>query len=641
MCGIAGFVGIEGAAGEPALARMVAALHHRGPDGCGSLLAPAAGIGMARLAIVGIANGRQPIVSEDGRLAIVGNGEIYDSPVHRPALEARGHRFATDSDIETLLHLFEEHGEGAFALVNGIFAVAILDRLTSRVLVARDRLGVKPLLWSAVGSAVFFASELPALRAGLPPGADLALDPAALGDYLAHGYVPAPRTIHRGVHRLPPGHLAWLGRGEPSPRPWWRLPGLEPETRPIEEWAEETAALIEDSVRLQTLGDVPAGAFLSGGLDSTTLLTVLARRSAEPVDTFTLGFREESHDERALARATAAQLGARPHETLLEEPTAAEIEALFRHLGEPFADVSLLPTERLARLASGHVKFVLSGDGGDELFGGYPWFTAEARRRALPAPLRGAAGLLSPWLAAGQSATGSGWVGKGLRYLGDLSQGSAASFLRRRRLASPALVAEILHPEVRGEVPLETSLARHAAEWRKGEAELWLDLDRRFYLAGDILEKVDRATMRHSLEARVPLLDHRLVELAARVPVADHLGPRLEGKQVLRRAFARILPPGTLERAKRGFGIPVDRWVRGPLGSALRERLFDPAGVVASELLDRSAIEALLERHDRGAADHGHLLWGLWSLAVWSDGLRRDPGNDDRSAHAAPATASA
>ncbi len=618
MCGIAGFTGVEGVAGAPALSSMVAALHHRGPDDSGQVTAATAGIGMARLSIVGIANGRQPISSEDGHLAIVGNGEIYDAFAHRSDLEMRGHRFSTDSDIESLLHLYEEHGEEAFSRVNGMFAVAILDRRTSRVLVVRDRMGIKPLFYAPCGSATFFASEIPALIAGLPPGADLSLDPAALGDFLAHGYVPSPRSIHRGIRRLPPGHLVWLGAGEPTPRAWWSLPDLVPEERPLDVWAELVAATIEDAVRMRTLGDVPAGSFLSGGIDSSALLAVLSRQVVDPVQTFTLGFRDPVYDEREAARETAARLGAEPHELVLDEPDSEEIESIFRHFGEPFADVSILPTDRLARFARGHVKFVLSGDGGDELFGGYAWFTSEARRRSLPMPVRGAAHFLSPMLTKGQEATGSGWVGRGLRFLGDLASDSATSFLRRRRLGAPGLIASLLHPDLRESVPTETTLSRHVAKHRGSERDLWLDLDRRFYLAGDILEKVDRATMRHSLEARVPLLDHRLVEIAARIPITDHLGPLLEGKQVLRRAISRILPPEVFDRPKRGFGIPVDRWLRGPLRGAVRERLCD-SSFRNLHILDSSRLDEILDRHDHRVANHGHLLWGLWSLAVWTE----------------------
>ncbi len=615
MCGIAGFAGVNGAAHAPALSRIVSALHHRGPDDRGELIAAEAGIGMARLSIVGIDNGRQPIESIDGRYAIVGNGEIYDAPSHRDALEKQGRRFRTDSDIEALLHLYELYGTDCFSRVNGMFAVAILDRKTSQVLIARDRLGIKPLFTAEVGGAHFFASELPALLEGLPPNADLSIDPIAFGDYLAHGYIPSPRTIYRGVRRLPPGHFLWLNKGSQEPEEWWRWPEVTPQDRPLEDWAEEVAELIGDSVRLRTLGDVPAGAFLSGGLDSSALLAALSHRQTEAVQAFTLGFAESAYDERDPAAETAEFLGAIHHTDLLGTVAADELDSLFRHIGEPFGDVSLLPTDRVARLASGKVKFVLSGDGGDELFGGYQWLTAEAQRRALPSSLLTVTRTMRSILQPGQEAIGNHPISKARRFLGDLASDSATSFLRRRRLAGTQLLRSLIDRDFREEVPERSTLTEHALRWSGGEGDLWLDLDRRFYLNGDILEKVDRATMRHSLEARVPLLDHRLVELSCQIPFAMHLGRERRGKQVLRRAIEQILPPNLFRRPKRGFGVPVDGWLRNELLAPLRERLLDRE-FLDNQLLDGKALEQTIERHACGRADHGHLLWALWSLAT-------------------------
>ncbi len=631
MCGIAGYIAARSTDRPVAdrLRAMVDRLFHRGPDDHGFCQSGGATIGMRRLSIVGIDNGAQPLFDESGRFAIVGNGEIYNAPQLHRELLSRGHRFQSDSDIEVVLHLFEELGPNAFQRLNGMFALAILDRREQRVLLARDRLGIKPLFVADTTHGFAFASEVPALLAGLDAEErnETDLDRPALADYLRHGYAPGTQTLYRSVEQLPPGSFAWANEaGMGRPVEWWTMPELEPEDRSIDSFAEESESILRDSVRLRTLGDVPAGAFLSGGLDSGTIVALLSESVDHSVPAFTLSIGDPEFDETADARLTAEAFGCEHHVERLDQTTAEEVESLFESYGEPFADASLLPTHRVSQLAARHVKYVLSGDGGDELFAGYAWLIREAKLRRLPRSVRTTARWLAPILSRGQQSTRSGIFGQALRAVGDLSSPAQRSFIRRRSLTTPQQLASLLHPELRSLADEPSSLERYAdAHPHDSELAGLLDLDRRFYLGGDILAKVDRATMRHSLEARVPFLDHRLVELAARIPIETQLGPHAAGKAVLRRVIERVLPPELLQRRKRGFGIPVDRWLAGPLYQPLRDRLLDPS-FRERGWIDSVAVERILDQHQRGHGRHGHLLWALWSLAVWSTSHARTPG---------------
>ncbi|MEM7264108.1 MAG: asparagine synthase (glutamine-hydrolyzing) [Planctomycetota bacterium] len=506
LCGIAGFVGRGEIDVSPRLEAMAAAMHHRGPDDRGVAAESTAGITMQRLSIVGIETGSQPIFSEDRRFAIVGNGEIYNAPELRKELEARGHRFRGASDIESILHLFEERGTDAFSALNGMFGIAVWDRHTGRVTIARDRLGIKPLFYGDFPSGIGFASELPSLLAALSPGERRAVevDPTRVHEVLRHGYITSPGTIYRNVHRLPAGHWVNLdAQGASEPQAWWILPEYTPESRSLDAFAEEAEALLRHSVQLRTLGDVPPGAFLSGGLDSGTVVSLLTETLGHGVPCFTIAFDDAGLDEAEDAARTAAEFGCPHHVERLDSVGIDELDELFAQFGEPFADVSLLPMHRVSKLAAGHVKYVLSGDGGDELFAGYAWLTREVQLRSLPSALRGTARLLSPLLRHGQRATGSGLLGKAMRTVGDLASSTTDSFLRRRSLGSRSLLAGFAGPALEEALTRSTTLERFAAEAPPGWETL-LDLDRRYYLPGDILEKVDRATMFHSLEARVP-----------------------------------------------------------------------------------------------------------------------------------------
>lgn len=631
MCGIAGFVGKmhDDHREDRRLATLLGAIAHRGPDDLGQLAAGPVQLGMRRLSIVDLGGGHQPIWSEDGRYALVGNGEIYNAPELQQELEARGHHFRSHSDMESVLHLFEDLGPSALSRLNGMFAIAIYDRSRDRIFLARDRLGIKPLFVADTPDAIFFSSEIPGLRELLrtaAPGA-LELDPIALNDFLAHGYSAGRRTIWSGIRRLSPGAYRWIELGgSVGETPWWTLPSLtDPadrgsphhgsfDDRTAEVAADEIAALLSDSVRLRTLGDVRPGTFLSGGLDSSAITALLAQSSSAPVASFTLSVDDPDLDEVHDAEETARTFGCEHFTDRLSSVSGSELSELFVRFGEPFADPSLLPTSRVSQLAARHVKFVLSGDGGDELFAGYAWLLREVALRQWPRSIRYPARWLSPLLRSGQDSEHAGVMGQILRTLGDLSARPCDSFLRRRSLATGRRRRTLLDPRWGNLGP--TSLERYAhGTQRSDDRSLWLDLDRRFYLGGNILEKVDRASMMHSLEARVPFLDHRMVEAAARIPVSTHLGPSGRGKEVLRRAMQRILPEPLFQRPKRGFGLPVDRWLREQLSETVRDRLlgreFRELGI-----LDPTATERLLDQHQAGITRTGHFIWALTSLAT-------------------------
>lgn len=623
MCGIAGIVArSDDDDFSPSLRQLADAIRHRGPDDEGICLHGRVGLTMRRLSIVDLAGGRQPLWTEDGRFALVGNGEIYNAPELRRELEARGHRLATGSDLEAALHLFEERGPASLERLNGMFAIAIYDRETARVFLARDRLGIKPLFLAETPRAIFFSSEVPGLRLLLDQeGCTPELDPDGLRDYLAHGYAAGTSTVWQGIRRLSPGAFQWVSASGVEPeKHWWQLPPIATDPSPFDDAkadtaAEEIAALLTDSVRLQTLGDVPAGAFLSGGLDSSTVVSLLSQSVDHAVPAFTLAIDDPDLDETRAAEATARHFGCEHHVETLSGVSGDELDDLFVRFGEPFADVSLLPTARVSKLAAQHVKFVLSGDGGDELFAGYSWLLREVQLRRWPRSLRYPARFLAPILRNGQHSERDDIWGKLLRTLGDLSSTPSRSFLRRRSLVTGRRRRSLVHPRFGEAAP--TTLERFALR-ESSTSKTWpllLDLDRRFYLGGDILEKVDRASMMHSLEARVPFLDHRIVEAAARIPVEMHLGPHGRGKEILRRAMQRILPAELFARPKRGFGLPVDRWFRESLHEVARDRLL-AREFRELEILDPLRTEALIEMHRNGTTRHGHLLWALTSLAT-------------------------
>ncbi len=622
MCGIAGIVG-RGAGGpddRATLERMLATLVHRGPDDGQSIVGEGYAIGARRLSIVDVAHGRQPVANERGDVVVAMNGEIYDHEALRRDCEAHGARFQSRSDTEVLLRLFEREGDGVLDRLEGMYAFAAYDARTRSLLIARDRLGEKPLVWFEARGRLVFASEMRALAAH--PDAPCDVDRDAVALFLQHRFVPAPRTAIRGIHRLPPGSALRFRDGRATVATYWSLPvptagiGLGPRSRI--EAAAEVKRLLDEAVASRREAEVPVGVFLSGGVDSSAIAALAARRG--PIETFTLRPADADFDEGDAARALASVLRTSHHEVPADETAiAAGFDTIFARIDEPIGDSSLVPTWLLSRAAREHVKVVLGGEGADELFGGYPTYLGArmaGAARVLPRPLR----RLTAWLAGGGSHrnVGTRWL---LRRLLD---GADLPPLERHLLwfgAFPIAEQMLLfrpesRPEIIGDGLLEPLRAAAAPALATGDSvDALLRVDLLLHLPDALLAKVDRASMLASLEVRAPFLERRLVEYAARMP-AKWKVKRLSTKIVLREALADVVPKDVLGRRKRGFAIPVAKALAGPLGDRLRDRLA--SSPLARDLFDATYVTRLLDEHREGRADHARRLYTLLALLEWS-----------------------
>ncbi|RDI76254.1 asparagine synthase (glutamine-hydrolyzing) [Gaiella occulta] len=616
MCGLAGVVlaDREGRVERAWLEAMAAALAHRGPDGEAIWVAPGVGLASRRLAVIDPAGGGQPLANEDGSIVCVYNGEIYNFAGLRAELERAGHRFRSRTDGEVLCHLYEAEGDAMLARLRGMFAFALWDAQRGRLLLARDRFGVKPLYHARIPGGLAFASELKALQR--LPGLGRDLDPVALSDYLTYLYVPAPRTILAAASKLEPGSLLGFQHGRLEQTRWWQPPPPgEGAPLTLEEAAAELRERLRETVRAHMVADVPVGAFLSGGLDSSTIVALMAEASPHPVKTFTVGFHNAgSYDERAAAKTVANHFDCHHHETIADRSLLAQLPSLVAAFDEPFADSSALPTYLVSSLAARELPVVLSGDGGDELFCGYDWYRYHQLLR--PAGLLPPA-LLAPlaaWAAAGLPPVGraTGAAGRARRLLADAALDPLARYSRRISCLGEQARAALLADPVAG--------SGAAAAWYAflpdgaGPVERMACADLALGLADDMLTKVDRASMAHGLEVRVPMLDPALAAFAWALPTSLKLR-RLTGKRVLRHAVRDILPPGVLQRRKRGFGVPIGRWLReDPAGWSV---LLAGSQAAADGYLRPAAVKALAERHLAGRAELGHQLWALLVFEVW------------------------
>ena len=634
MCGICGVAGGDPAGGRELVEKMCSAMVHRGPDDSGSVQVDGVTLGMRRLSIIDIAGGHQPIHNEDSTVWVVQNGEIYNHRELRDLLIGAGHTFNTQSDTEVLVHGYEEWGEGMVERLNGMFAFSVFDRRRGVVLLARDRMGIKPLHYAIDGRRLVFASELkgllrdPALRRGV--------DPAALDQYLAYEFVPSPASIVRGISKLQPAHtLTWsVADGTQRLRRYWSpVLGQDREIderrrssqrmRSLDEECEELRSVLRESVRKELISDVPLGVFLSGGIDSSAVTAMMTQLGGD-VRSFSVGFADRSFDESDHARLVARHLGTEHRELTLEPHMLLElIPKLPSLLDEPLGDASIIPTYLLSEFTRRHVKVALGGDGGDELFAGYP--TMQAHRLAsiyLKAPRVLREGVVEPVVRRlPVSRTNLSFDFRAKRFVG----GAGYPLAERHQRWMGSFDAEergaVLSEDVRSQ--LSANGSRDLDLETEGETDPLnqvLLLDMRLYLENDILVKLDRASMMASLEGRVPMLNNDFVEYATRLPLNMKLRG-MRSKYLLKRALRGLLPESILSRPKKGFGIPVAHWFRGPLKEQMLS-VLSPESITREGLFDAKAVTQLISDHLDGRRDNRKQLWTLFAFELWHEGYR-------------------
>jgi asparagine synthase (glutamine-hydrolysing) len=618
VCGIAGFVERETAGGRDpaglaaAVAGMCRTIRHRGPDDEGIYVGEGLAMGMRRLSIIDLATGHQPIANEDGTLQVVFNGEIYNYAALRADLEGRGHRFRTGSDTETIVHGYEEWGDAVFSRLRGMFAIALWDAPRRHLVLARDPAGIKPLYFAESRGRLIFGSEIKALLASgqIEP----ALDLRALDHYLTFLYTPRDTSIFQNVRKLPPGHLLrWTPDGV-TQAAYWTLPAETRFTGSEEDAAEELHRALAAAVRSHMVSDVPVGAFLSGGLDSGVVVGLMAQASSQPVRTFSIGFDDPAFDELDGARAIASHFGTEHHEFVVRPDAMSILDRLITHFDEPFGDASAIPTWYVSEMASRYVTVALSGDGGDELFGGYdrylPHPRVEAFDRWLGPTGRRLAG--AAWRAVPRSRRGRNF----LRHVSKDAPGryaDAVAFFRADERAA------LLTADVRAALPgidAETSLLQRfdrfaTLDWRSQ----MMRVDFETYLPEDVLTKVDRMSMAHSLESRVPLLDVDVITLASAFPAEMNIRGR-ERKRVFRRVAGRVLPPSALARRKQGFAVPVGAWFRGELRDLCSD-VLQSSRARQRGYFNPGFVDRLIDDHLSGQRAHNLRLWQLLVFELW------------------------
>jgi len=619
MCGIAGFVLREGRAETAAVRAMCDQIRHRGPDDEGIYVEGGCGIGMRRLSIIDLSTGHQPISNEDRSAWVVFNGEIYNYQSLRESLLSHGHRFVTQSDTETLIHLYEQWGIDGFSRLRGMFAFAIWDGRRRQITLVRDRLGKKPLYYSIQPNGLFFGSELKCLY---PVGVPLEVDEQALRLYFQFSYIPDPLSVYKDIRKLPPG--GWLTydvHGTLRQGGYWTLP--EPATKPSPGMTEDQAAgrvreIFDESVRMRMIADVPLGAFLSGGIDSSSVVASMSMQSPDPVKTFSIGFEESAFNELPAAALVAKKFRTDHHEIVVRPDSVALVSKLVQHFDEPFGDSSAIPTFIVSEFAVQHVKVALTGDGGDELFAGYESFFAIDRLRSFDRLPQFARSLLS------KVADAWPYSFYGKNYLRMASRPSPLTRYFELNYAPYFLRKSLLRPAWM--LPADAAFLTHAF------ADCLLPLDRDIVaqalyfeatakLAGDMLVKVDRMSMANSLEVRSPLLDHELAEFAMTIPHAWKIRNG-KGKQIFVKAVGDRLPPELLKLPKKGFGVPLAAWFRGALRPMLWDHLTSRK-FLGRGMISKPFVSHLLKEHDSGRRDNSHWLWMLLMLELWFRNLEQ------------------
>jgi asparagine synthase (glutamine-hydrolysing) len=622
VCGLAGILRHDGGPVQPAvLEAMTAVLAHRGPDGQATRTVGGAGLGHRRLAIVDRSPaGEQPMCDDRGTLWIVCNGEIYNHLELRRELERRGFAFRSRCDTEVILYLYRLYGDDCVQHLRGMFAFALWDSERRRLLLARDRFGEKPLFYMDDGEQFCFASELKSLQRH--PAFPWDVDPAAIHRFLAMDYIPAPDSVFAAVRKLPAAHRLVVEAGQARLQRYWRLDyGAQPSGAPLAELQDEVLRRFDESVRLRLMGEVPVGVFLSGGIDSNTIASAVSRVSGQPVRTFTIGFDDPRHDESRYAREAARALGTEHHERVLAPNLEALLPRVVAHFDEPFGDPSAIPTWCLAEMAGRHITVALSGEGGDEAFAGYQRYRKhQIARRAwlLPGPLRRALGqmlrkVLPTALPGAQP----------LRGAADLLTAREATldevYGRWLLHCDGATAGRLYAPGLRDAVELEDPVRLLAgllgSSGARDPVNAMLDVDQQTYLADDLLLKLDVAAMAHAVEGRSPFLDHEFAAFVAAIPGRYKLRHGT-GKWLLRRALRGRLPPAVLSRGKRGFGLPLDQWLAGPLRPLLHDTLASRAARERG-LFEPRAVQAMLDEGPSHKPQQAHLLWNLLVLELW------------------------
>ncbi len=622
MCGIAGFARRSPVSPEVARAarvdatvavrRMCDAIRHRGPDDEGCYVDEGAAIGMRRLSIIDLATGHQPIANEDRTVWVVFNGEIYNFRELRAELQRAGHEFATATDTEVIVHGYEQWGADVFGRLRGMFGIAVWDTTTRVLWLARDRVGIKPLYYAETPDRLIFGSELKALLAS--GDIEPALDPAALDHFLTFLYTPRDRAVLRGVRKLPPGHLLRWSDGRAEVRPFWQVPAEATFAGTEDEAVDRLHGVLGDAVRGHMMSDVPLGAFLSGGIDSSLVVGLMAGASARPVRTFSIGFDEPAWDERPYARRVAEHFHTEHHELVVRPEGLDVLDRIVMHFDEPFADVSALPTWYVSELARRHVTVVLTGDGGDELFGGYDRYLPHRRVAQVDRYAGGMAQVMARgvWPVMPRGMTGRNFLrhiaqGPRGRYVDDIA------FFHDEEKASlytPGFARQV------GPCGAEQAMAERFARFaRLPFSGQMMAVDLETYLPEDVLTKVDRMSMAHSIESRVPLLDNEVIAFATSLPPAWKIRDGVR-KHLLKRVAARLLPDEILTRRKQGFGVPLERWFRGSLRDLFGD-LLGSARTRQRGYFEPAFIDRVLQEHLSGRRDHALRLWQLVMFELW------------------------
>ena len=629
MCGIAGWINLEPSQNDEAvLHSMCERIVHRGPDSEGIWMDDTVALGMRRLSIIDLHTGDQPVYSEDKSIVVMMNGELYNYREVKADLEKRGHKFVTQTDTEIVPHLYQEYGDDFVDHINGMYAISLWDTRKKRLVLARDRYGEKPLYYGVFDGKLIYASEPKALLAHPTVNAELDLD--ALRQYLSFDYVPAPRSIYKGISKLPAAHIMTVENGEIKTRRYWNLSFAKNGHKPsLDKAASELRNLLSDAVRMRLVADVPLGILLSGGVDSSTVAAFATQHATETVKTFSIGFSEDSFDETRYAREVAAYLGTDHYEEILSAQKAGDlINEIGTWLDEPLSDGSLIPTYLLARFVRKHVTVALGGDGGDEIFAGYPMYYGHkvaGAYRAIPQFLR--SGLIEPVVRRLPVSTKNlSFDYKAKRFV------KSANFetIQRHHSWFGSFSIDEQKPLLTENVLSQTSGDIYAGPRSlldicdaQDEIERMQYLDMNFYMAEDILTKVDRASMAVSLETRAPFLDPRIGQFAASLPL-DYKLRGNKGKYILKKSVEGLLPSSILHRSKKGFGIPIAEWLKGRLNPLLHEMLA-PARLKDQGLFEASHVQTLIAEHEKGIASHHKQLWTLLVFQLWHDNFLRKP----------------